>query len=66
MDSLPAGGSQPQQADVLRLDAAKRIDTRIRLLAGSTADNFIKLLDLLAEAKQGQIHQARLDRRANG
>jgi len=37
-------------------DAAHRLDSRIRLLAGNVADNLTKLTDLIAEAQAGQIH----------
>lgn len=37
-------------------DAAHRLDSRIRLLAGSVADNLTKLTDLIATAQAGQIH----------
>jgi len=41
---------------VLDADQAHRLDSRIRLLSGNVADNLTKLTDLIAEAKQGQIH----------
>jgi len=38
--------------------AAQRLDQKIRLLSGTAADDLAKLRDLLAEAKNGQIHVA--------
>lgn len=37
-------------------DAAHRLDSQIRLLAGNVADNLTKLTDVIAEAQAGQIH----------
>ncbi|POY04852.1 hypothetical protein C3469_04360 [Mycobacterium kansasii] len=37
---------------------AKRLDQRIRLLAGSIGDSLAKLHQLVDEAKQGEIHKA--------
>jgi hypothetical protein len=42
----------------LDLAAAKRLDSRIRRMAEATAGNLVTLADLIAEAKQGQIHLA--------
>lgn len=42
----------------LDVAAATRLDTRIRLMAGTVRDNLIKLGELVDEAKTGQIHVA--------
>jgi len=38
--------------------AAKRLDSRIRLLAGTIRDNLHKIAELVEEAKRGQVHVA--------
>lgn len=45
-------------AEVMDADQAHRLDSRIRLLSNTIADNLAKLTDLIAEAKRGQIHLA--------
>lgn len=44
--------------DLLDEAAAKKLDTRIRLTAGTVRENFAKLQDYVHEAKTGEIHQA--------
>jgi len=50
----------PVDAEVVSLldePAAKKLDTRIRLTAGTVRDNFAKLQDYVHEAKVGEIHR---------
>ncbi|MET8314837.1 hypothetical protein ABZU78_12020 [Rhodococcus erythropolis] len=44
--------------DLLDEAAAKKLDTRIRLTAGTVRENFAKLQDYVHEAKAGEIHRA--------
>ncbi|NKS70688.1 hypothetical protein GS584_18965 [Rhodococcus hoagii] len=51
----------PIDAEVVTLldeNAARKLDTRIRLTAGTVRDNFAKLQDYVHEAKTGEIHLA--------
>lgn len=41
----------------LDVDGARRLTERIRLVAGNVADNVEKLRALVAEAKQGNVHE---------
>lgn len=41
----------------LDVDGARRLTERIRLIAGNVADNVEKLRALVAEAKQGNVHE---------
>lgn len=43
---------------VLDEGAVRRLDQRIRLVAGSVWENFVKLADLVHEAKTGKVHTA--------
>lgn len=43
---------------VTELMQARRLDSRIRLMSASAADGITKLVDLIAEAKEDQIHVA--------
>ena len=55
---MPAVTSRLEVIDakVIDKDAAHRLDSRIRLLAGNVADNLTKLTNLITEAEAGQIH----------
>ena len=59
---MPAGAlGAPIDAEVVTLldeNAARKLDTRIRLTAGTVRDNFAKLQDYVHEAKTGEIHRA--------
>lgn len=43
---------------ILDGDEARRLDSRIRLLSKAAADNLTKLVDLIAQAKQAELHKA--------
>jgi hypothetical protein len=48
----------PEVLPALDLDAARRLDGRIRRISAATAEHFSKLFDLVTEARQGDIHLA--------
>lgn len=52
------GTATTATVDSAESSAAKRLDHRIRLLAGSIGDSLAKLHMLVEEAKQGEIHKA--------
>ena len=48
----------PEVLPALDVDAARRLDGRIRRMSAATAEHFGKLFDLVTEARQGDIHLA--------
>jgi hypothetical protein len=55
---MRSGGEVVEAEQLLDVAAAKRLDHRIRLMAGTLRDNLHKIESLVEEAKRGQIHHA--------